>query len=91
MTNCEAREFIEHPDKKSEFTTRIAMKAENSANPGQYNDIEMEFAAAEGETVPARNPALPYSFKVGREILEKLPQKLEDISEDTQDAQANAG
>ena len=67
------------------------MKEENSANPGQFNDIEMEFAAAEGETVPARNPALPYSFKVGKEILEKLPQKLEDISEDTQDAQANAG
>jgi hypothetical protein len=90
LADCEAREFIDRPDKKPEFTTRITMKEENSTNPGQFNTIEMEFAAAEGEIVPARNPALPYSFKVGKEILEKLPQKLEDISEGAQDAQATA-
>jgi len=90
LADCEAKEFVDNPKALPEFAIRITMKAENSANPGQFNDIEMEFAGAEGEIVPARNPALPYSFKVGKEILEKLPQKLEDISEGTQDAQTIA-
>jgi hypothetical protein len=42
----------------------------------------MEFGGAEGESVIARNPALPYYFKVGKEILGKLPGRIDDIAED---------
>lgn len=90
LADCEAREFVDNPKTLPEFATRIAMKAENSANPGHFNSIIMEFGAADGETVMARNPALPYWFKVGKEILQKLPQKMEDISEETQNAQVIA-
>ncbi|MBU4269234.1 MAG: DUF4340 domain-containing protein [Acidobacteria bacterium] len=90
LADCEAREFVDNPKTLPEFATRIAMKAENSANPGHFNSIIMEFGAADGETVMARNPALPYWFKVGKEILQKLPQKMEDITEETQNAQVIA-
>lgn len=90
LADCEAREFVDNPKTLPEFATRIAMKAENSANPGQFNSIIMEFGAADGETVMARNPALAYWFKVGKEILQKLPQKMEDITEQTQNAQVIA-
>lgn len=90
LADCEAREFVDHPKTLPEFATRIDMKAENSANPGQLSSIVMEFGAAEGETVMARNPALAYCFKVGKEILQKLPQKMEDITEETQNAETGA-
>ncbi len=84
LADCEAREFVDSPKMHPEFVTRIEMKVENSSAPGQVNTVVMEFSAAEGETVWARNQALAYFFKVGKEILQKLPQKPEDISEQTQ-------
>ncbi len=90
LADCEAREFVDRPTSLPEFATRIEMKAENAANPGQLSRIVMEFADAEGETVMARNPALAYAFKVGKEIIQKLPQKIEDITEEARNAEASA-
>jgi hypothetical protein len=90
LADCEAREFVDGARTLPEFVTRIDMKAENSENPGQPSSIVMEFGAVEGETVMARNPALAYCFKVGKEILQKLPQKMADITEETQNAEAIA-
>ncbi len=83
LAGLEAREFMEGGKRLPEFTTRIVMKTEDPADPGKLNDIIMELSAAEGETVIARNPALPYCFKIGKEIMEKLPGKMEDICEET--------
>ncbi len=90
LADCEAREFVDNPKPLPEFAIHIAMKAENSANPGQLSDIKMDFADSDGEIVPARNPVLPYSFKVGKEILEKLPQKIDDISAEVQNTQIDS-
>jgi hypothetical protein len=65
-----------------EFAIRITMKAEDPITPGQLRDIVMEFGAAEKDMVIARNPSLPYLFKVNKEILEKLPGKIADIAEE---------
>ena len=90
LADCEASEFVDNAKVLPQFSTRIDMAVENSANPGQVSTVVMEFATGEGETVLARNPALAYFFKVGKEILQKLPQKIEDISVDTQNAETPA-
>jgi hypothetical protein len=87
LADCAAREFIDGPKAVPAFTTRIALKTEDPAAPEKRNDIVMEFSAADGETVTARNPSLPYHFAVGKEILEKLPVKMEDIAEDAPKAE----
>ncbi len=81
LADCEAGEFVDTAKTHADFATRIDMKVENSANPGQVGTVVMEFSGAEGETAWARNPALAYLFKVGKEILQKFPQKPEDIGE----------
>jgi len=87
LADCEAREFVDSFEKLPEFGTRIVMKAEDPANPGQSGSITMEFGSAEGEMVPARNPALAYYFRVAREILDQLPKKMADITEEGPEAQ----
>jgi hypothetical protein len=82
LADCEAREFIDGARALPVFTSRVTLKTEDPADPEKLSAIIMEFAAAEGETVIARNPALPYSFKVGKEILAKLPGKMDDITEE---------
>ncbi len=82
LADCEAREFIDGPMALPALTTRITLKTEDPAAAEKTNDITMEFSEAGGETVIARNPSLPYHFKVGKEILEKLPAKVDDIAED---------
>jgi hypothetical protein len=81
LADCEAKEFVDAPGTWPEFPVRVAMKVENAENPGKFADIIMEFSAVAGETVLVRTPQLPYGFKVGKEILEKFPQKMEDIAE----------
>lgn len=90
LADCEAREFVDHARTLPQFAIRIDMKTENSTNSGQSGNVAMEFGAVEGETVMARNPALAYHFKVSKEILQKLPGKIEDITEDTTEAADSA-
>jgi hypothetical protein len=84
LADCEAGEFVDTAKTHPDFATRIDLKVENPANPGQVDTVVMEFSGADGETVWARNHALPYLFRVGKEILRKFPQKPEDVSEQTQ-------
>ena len=88
LADCEAKEFIDGPKAPIEFTTRIVMKTEDPAEPGKRSETVMEFSAAEGETVFARNPELPYGFRVGKEILDKLPAKIDEIIEENPQAVA---
>ena len=88
MADCEAKEFIDGPKAPIEFTTRIVLKTEDPAEPGKRSETVMEFSAAEGETVFARNPELPYGFRVGKEILDKLPAKIDEIIEENPQAVA---
>jgi len=82
LADCEAREFIDGPQDLPAFTARVSLKAEDAADPENATAITMEFSEAQGETAFARNPALAYGFKVGKEILEKLPAGIDDISAD---------
>lgn len=81
LAECEAGEFVDTAKAHPDFATRIDIKFENSANPGQVDTVVMEFSGAEGGSVWARNRSLPYLFKVGKEILQKFPQKPGDIGE----------
>jgi len=82
LADCEAKEFIDGPKPLPEFAVQVALKTEDPADPKKTSGIVMEFSAASGETVIARNPSLPYCFRIGKEILEKFPGKIEDISEE---------
>ncbi len=73
LAELEAREFIDAPGPMPVFATRIDLKTDDPADPGNPGTIVMEFSAAEGETAIARNPALPYAFRIGKEILGKFP------------------
>ena len=88
LADCEAKEFIDGPRPQPGFTTRVDLKVEDPADPEKLGTVTMEFSEIVGESVIARNPALPYDFKVGREILGKLPGRIDDIAED---APAGAG
>lgn len=79
LADLEAGEFIDKPEARPVVSTRIGLKTEDPADPGKQGEIVLEFASAAGETVMVRNPALPYSFKVNKEILGKFPAKIEDI------------
>jgi hypothetical protein len=83
LADCEAREFIDGTVTRPVFVTLIKMKVENSLHPGQLQAIALDFSAAQEETAIARNPALPYLFKVGKEILEKLPRTISAITVET--------
>jgi hypothetical protein len=83
LADCEAKEFIDGAKALPEFTVRADLKTEDPADPGKTNGIVMEFSAASGDSVVARNPALPYCFRVGKEILDKFPKRIEDITEET--------
>jgi hypothetical protein len=80
LAGLEAVEFIDAPLAMPAVATRIVLKTDDPADPGKQGEIIMEFSAVAGETVIARNPALPYAFKVGKEILGKFPGKIEDIA-----------
>jgi hypothetical protein len=80
LAALEAREFIDAPRALPAVATRIALKTDDPADPGKPGEIVMEFSAAEGETAIARNPALPYAFRIGKEILGKFPFRIEDIA-----------
>jgi len=82
LADCEAKEFIDGPKSLPEFPVQVALKTEDPADPEKTSGIVMEFSVASGETVIARNPSLPYCFKIGKDILEKLPGKIEDICEE---------
>ena len=84
LADCEAKEFVDNPKGAPEFVTTVKLQTENSQTPGQLKNIELNFASAKADTVSVRNPSLPYWFKVDKEILGKLPKKIEDISEVTQ-------
>jgi len=83
LAELEAREFIDAPGAMPVVATRIALKTDDPADPGKPGEIVMEFSAAEGETASARNPALSYAFRIGKEILEKFPSSIEDIAGET--------
>jgi hypothetical protein len=82
LADLEAEGFIDGAKALPPFPTRIALKTEDPADPGKQGAIVIEFAAADGETVIIRNPALPYLFKANKEILAKLPANLGDLCED---------
>lgn len=90
LADCEAREFIDGPRSLPGPAARAELKVEDAADPEKMISIIMEFSAAEGETVIARNPSLPYVFKVDKEIVGKLPGRIGDIAEDAPGA-AGAG
>jgi hypothetical protein len=81
LADCEAREFIDNPKGPTEFVTLINLQVENSRHPGQLENIELDFAGAKADTIIVRNHSLPYWFEVDKEILDKLPKRIEDISE----------
>jgi hypothetical protein len=81
LADCEAREFVDNPKGAPEFVTAIKLQVENSQNPGQLKNMEMDFAGTKADTVNVRNPSLPYWFKVDKEILGKFPKRIADISE----------
>jgi hypothetical protein len=89
LADCEAKEFVDNPQGAPEFVTAIKLQVENSQNPGQLKNIEMDFTDAMADTVIVRNPVLPYWFKVDKEILENLPKRIEAIS--AAPAKKNAG
>jgi hypothetical protein len=89
LADCEAKEFVDNPQGVPEFVIAIKLQVENSQNQGQLKNMEMDFASAKADTVSVRNLSLPYWFKVDKEILEKFPKKIEDISEMT--AKKDAG
>jgi hypothetical protein len=80
LAGLEASEFIDAPGAMPAIATRIVLKTDDPADPGKPGEIVMEFSAAEGETAIARNPALPYAFRIGKEILGKFPVRIEDIA-----------
>jgi hypothetical protein len=80
LAGLEASEFIDAPRAMPVVATRIVLKTDDPADPGKPGEIVMEFSAAEGETAIARNPALPYAFRIGKEILGEFPVRIEDIA-----------
>ncbi len=90
LAGCEAREFIDRPLRLPGFTTRASLKIEDPADPEKRSAVTLEFSEAQGGSVVARNPALPYGFRVDKEILEKLPGRIEDIAEDAPGAAGTA-
>lgn len=89
LADCEAKEFVDNPKGALEFVTLIKLQVENSQNPGQLKNMGLDFTGVKADTVSVRNHSLPYWFKVDKEILEKLPTRIEDISEVT--SQKNVG
>lgn len=81
LADCAAKEFVDNPQVAPEFVTMIKLQVEYFQNSGQLKNIELDFADVKTDTVSVRNPALPYWFKVDREILEELPKTNADISE----------
>ncbi len=88
LADLEAREFIDGAKVLPRFPTRIAIKTEDPAGQGKPAVIVIELSAAEEEMAIARNPSLPYQFRVGKEILDKLPAKLDDLCEEAATAPA---
>ncbi len=82
LADCEASEFIDGPRGLPAFTARADLKVEDPADPEKLGTLTMEFSEAAGESVIARNPVLPYNFKVGKEIVGKFPGRIDDIAED---------
>ncbi|MBN2345991.1 MAG: DUF4340 domain-containing protein [Candidatus Aminicenantes bacterium] len=82
LADCQAREFVDHPKSWPDFPVRIVLQVEDAADPQKKSAVVMQFSDPQGETVIARNPELTYGFRVGKEILEKLPAKLEDMAEE---------
>ena len=88
LADCEAAEFIDKPRGLPGFTARADLKVEDPADPEKLGSVTMEFAEAAGDSLIARNPSLPYDFKIGRELLGKLPGRIDDIAEDVPAAAA---
>lgn len=80
LAELEAVSFVDAPGALPAASTRIVLKTEDPIEPGKPGEAALELGTAGGGEVIARDPSLPYAFLVGREILGKLPGKIEDIA-----------
>ncbi len=80
LSGLEATDFYDEPGALPVVAARVVIRTEDQVDPEQRRETVLEFGAAAGETVIVRDPSLPYSYRVRRETIEKLPAKIEDIA-----------
>jgi len=79
LSGLEAAGFIDDPSAVPVAAARVVIQTEDQAEPEKHGETVLEFGVAAGETVVVRDPSLPYSYRVPRETMEKLPARIEDI------------
>jgi len=91
IQDLEARDFIDQPSSPAgEFPFAITLKT-GSGESGPLKTIRLLLGQAKDNAVTARNPDLPYLFKVEPAILDKLPKKLADLTRTEEEKKSPAG
>lgn len=85
LAGLEAASFVDDPGAlagaaRQAAAARVVLRTEDPAEPGKRTELALEFGAPQGEEVVVRDPSLSYAFRVNRDILGKLPAKIDDIA-----------
>lgn len=73
-----AVDFIDKPAGKTVFTHFLTLKSDDPQIPGKTKTVELQFALV-GENVVARNPLVPYLFKVAKDLFNAFPKKVDEL------------
>jgi len=80
LEELEATDFIDPPVSPSvSFPYSITIRSESWQRPQELKTMIIQLSAIKDDSVIAENPSLPYRFRVSKEIIDKLPKKLDDL------------
>jgi hypothetical protein len=79
LEELEATDFIDPPVSSVSFPYSITIRSESWQRPQELKSVILQLSAVKDDSVIAGNPSLPYRFKVSKEIIDKLPKKLDDL------------
>ena len=75
----EATDFIDQPVPSDSFPHTITLRTESWQKPQELKSVTIQLSDIKEDAVIAKIPSLPYRFKVSKEILDKIPKKIDDL------------
>lgn len=75
----EATDFVDQPVPTDSFPHTITLRTESWQRPQELKSVTIQLSDSKEDAVIAKIPSLPYRFKVSKEILDKIPKKIDDL------------
>ena len=85
IEELEAESFIDKPTGKEKFKYVFEIKIENEKDEKKSKTIRIAISDIQENFVLIKNWELPYLFQTSKEIIDKLPKKIDDFIKKKED------